>query len=446
MRKKLLLFTIVLSASTLCAVAQSSNIDVDKLMALADATPKEIAPVKISDAEARFFRKHISLINKDVFELRLIANTSEKKVVAKKQKFKKIKIDENDAAYFRQHIRLFAGDSFQLAFVPNFGEYGPNEAFISVPVIDAPPFNPKASSPAQIALNKSFATGIFNNPVVDPEANSWIKSTTNKELQDYLYSKIVPNMVDLDAQFAEVLRDTLRARIPQKMPANITTLKQQVQLVYNDTLRAALYQEIADHYLAYDSISIRATRNYYMEQALEFTMKALHTYSKMGDQNGLRLSYSNLSKVYKAQKKLPEAKWFILQANTIARQQKDVPRIINTLVDLAGIKMYIKDYKLAQSDLDEALLLSSQNHYSKQESMVQANFAILYGNMNDTTKSVKALKRHDAIEDSIRKAEEARRLAELKKRDSAELAKKKLLTSAEKKPTKSNSTKKAASL
>ena len=52
----------------------------------------------------------------------------------------------------------------------------------------------------------------------------------------------------------------------------------------------------------------------------------------------------------------------------LSRAKNDNPNIIASLLELASIKTDIKDYTLAMRDLNEALSISSKNHYPKLES------------------------------------------------------------------------------
>ncbi len=97
-------------------------------------------------------------------------------------------------------------------------------------------------------------------------------------------------------------------------------------------------------------------------------------------------------------------------------------------------------------DLNEALTISTKNHYSKQESQVQLHYALLYNVMKDYTKATIALKRHNAIDDSIKRDEEAKMMAKLNMKDSLQLMKKKLYIINNKKSYKINSSKRIASL
>lgn len=254
------------------------------------------------------------------------------------------------------------------------------------------------------------------------ELHSPFKSVTDDALQASLKKNLLVSLESFKSQFKN---DTLRAGAHPRLPSNISSLKRQVGLVTNDTLKAMYYHMIANYYLKYDSITVGNTKQAYQNTAIDFTVKAIHAYSRYNDSNGLRSSFDNLTKVYNDQGKFSQAKWFILQSNTLARAQRDIPNIISSLVTLANIKMQISDYALAKRDLDEALSLATQHHFTKQESAVQAQYASLYDAMNEPQKSLAAAKRHNFLDDSIAKAA-ARRLAAAK--DSTDQAKKKLLT------------------
>jgi len=188
---------------------------------------------------------------------------------------------------------------------------------------------------------------------------------------------------------------------------NIDSLKQQVT-VTSDSLKAPLYTQIAGTYLNYDTISSKRKKYIYQENAIAYTLQAIHYYSRYNDTTGLRVSFDNLARVYRSEKKFSQAKWFILQSNTLSRAKNDVPNIISSLLELALIKTDIKDYKLAMRDLNEALKLSATNHFSKTEADVQMGYVTLYNNMKLYTKADIALKRHDAINDSILNSQNAK--------------------------------------
>jgi tetratricopeptide (TPR) repeat protein len=232
----------------------------------------------------------------------------------------------------------------------------------------------------------------------------------------------------------------------------LDSLKQRLQIT-GDSLKGPIYIEIANQYLLKnDSISSRRMKFLNQLEALNYTMLALHNYSNINDSLGLRSSYNNLSKIYRLQRKYVQAKWFILQSNTISRQKKDVPNIITSLIELSAIKADMEDYKWAMRDLNEALALSVKSKDPKNESAVQVGYAGLYRQMKEYTNAAAAIKRHEVIDDSIRQAE-LDRLAKINTQDSvkikkqdAAIVKKKAYTSSKKKSYKPNSAKRIASL
>jgi tetratricopeptide (TPR) repeat protein len=220
----------------------------------------------------------------------------------------------------------------------------------------------------------------------------------------------------------------------------LDSLQQQLTLTTNDSLKSGIYAQVAAEYLKYDKLTDKKTKLAYQTNALNYTYLALHSYSKYNDTTGLRVCFDNLSKIYRSQKKYSQAKWFILQSNSLSRIKNDVPNIMASLITLANIKMEIKDYKLALRDLNEALQLSTVNHYPKTESAVQESYALLYSHLKNYPKEAQALKRHDFIEDSIRKAEIAQLMAKSSKQDSVQ-AKKKVSPTLTRKVYKSSSRK-----
>jgi hypothetical protein len=233
---------------------------------------------------------------------------------------------------------------------------------------------------------------------------------------------------------------------PQKKSDNLDSLKQELDMLVDDSLKAPVYTQIASEYLKYDTIQNKKKRLAYQNSAISNTLSAIHLYSRYDDTTGLRLSFDILAKVYHAQHKYPQAKWFILQSNTLSRAKNDNPNIIASLIELSSIKTDIKDYTLAMRDLNEALMISSKKHYPQQESEVQLHYALLYNVMKNYVKASMALKRHNAIDNSIKRDEEARLMARLNTKDSLQQVKKKLYIISSKKLYKASSSKRLALL
>jgi hypothetical protein len=65
-------------------------------------------------------------------------------------------------------------------------------------------------------------------------------------------------------------------------------------------------------------------------------------------------NFSDLADIYVRQNRFSEAKWYLLQSNTIARNTENNRHIINNLLILADIKSIIGEATLALTDLQEA--------------------------------------------------------------------------------------------
>lgn len=234
---------------------------------------------------------------------------------------------------------------------------------------------------------------------------------------------------------------------------DLDSLKSKLQLTTNDTLKGGIYKQIAAQYLQYDTIKHSGVKRYYQDEALNYTMLALHNFSYYNDTLGMRTCFDYLSKVYQSQGKYSQAKWFLLQSNKISRDQKDTEGIITSLVRLSNVKMSNKDYKLAMRDLNEALLLSTKNKMLKLEALVQQNYAYLYNRMGEPEKGDLASKKASEINDQIIANQQVNVLATQAAPDTAMVkkltapVKKKIVLSANvKKMNKLNAAKRLASL
>jgi tetratricopeptide (TPR) repeat protein len=252
-------------------------------------------------------------------------------------------------------------------------------------------------------------------------------------------------LITVSTSFAAApLVDSLKQTKPSFTEDRISILKSQVDSTQNDSVKAFLYAEIAAQYLKYDSVANKKVKLRYQNDALDYSYKALHLFSRYDDTVGMRNCFDNLATVYHSKKIYPQAKWFILQSNSMSRAINDVPNIMKSLIKLAAIKMDIKDYSLAMGDLNEALKLSVNTRDPRTESKIQLNFALLYNRMKNPKKGKIAMDRHNFIDDSLSKAELAL-AARNAAADSAEV-KKKVSTKIVRKTDRATSSKRIASL
>ncbi len=230
---------------------------------------------------------------------------------------------------------------------------------------------------------------------------------------------------------------------------NPDSIKMVLKRPLSDTLKGMLYTHLAGYYMRYDTLDDKTKRTSYQNLALTYTLLAIQKYARYNDTVALRNSFDNLAKVYYAQSKYTEAKWFTLQSNSLSRAKNDTANIINSLLVLSSIKIDINDYALAQQDLSEALRLSTAIRSPKTQLRVVKEYATLYNLMEDKPKEAAMIKKRDSLEQSIRKTELAAFAAEnarqKKKLDSLQ-AKKKVYSANTRKLSKSSSSKKVSSL
>jgi len=284
-------------------------------------------------------------------------------------------------------------------------------------------------NPDSLNQQLMFASNLLKTPVIPMDSVKGQVPVTGNALSP-------PANTDSLKQQLATINKALKASV------NTDSLKRRLAFTV-DTLKGKIYTRLAAQSLKNDTAANKLV--FYEEESLAYTMKALHFYSACNDTIGLRISFDNLAHVYHDEKRYSEAKWFILQSNTLSREKNDVPNIITSLLELASIKTDIKDYNLAMGDLNEALTLSVSHHFARDESAVQLGYATLYDRVGNLPKATIALKRHDFIDDSLRRQEKAALLAKLNAAKALQ-SKKKLYAISYRKSSKTSAGKRVISL
>ncbi|MCC8424961.1 hypothetical protein [Mucilaginibacter sp. UR6-11] len=93
---------------------------------------------------------------------------------------------------------------------------------------------------------------------------------------------------------------------------------------------------------------------YNLELAEEAILKEAKHNMRFRIYNLASYNFSDLAALYLKQNRFSEAKWYLLQSNTIARQAEDSRHLLNNLLVLAAIKNRIGEIPLALVDLQEA--------------------------------------------------------------------------------------------
>lgn len=95
-------------------------------------------------------------------------------------------------------------------------------------------------------------------------------------------------------------------------------------------------------------------RSSYSVHAEELSIMKNLQHSKRYGSDSVRVQFDNLANFYLKQNRFSEAKWYLLQSNSISRQHKDYEQIVGSLMVLADIKSNLGDFKQADADLAEA--------------------------------------------------------------------------------------------
>lgn len=109
--------------------------------------------------------------------------------------------------------------------------------------------------------------------------------------------------------------------------------------------------------------------------------RALPYFSASNNLEGRRKGFDFLGNLYHEQKRLSQAKWFYLQANTLSRELKDTVSTINSLISLGVVKIAIGDMALAKKDLAEADELSRLGNYAHLMKNVKLKYSTLFKSM-----------------------------------------------------------------
>jgi hypothetical protein len=216
---------------------------------------------------------------------------------------------------------------------------------------------------------------------------------------------------------------------------NIDSLQKQLDTASTDRLKATLYTNMADELIQFTGQKTREISYADAGKAVDYVLKAIHFNSKTDDTLAIRNDFNCLATAYFIQHKYTQAKWFALQSNYISRNRKDVPAMINSLMQLASIKIAIKDYKMAEKDFNEAIVLSKYKNDVLRQIDIEKCLATLYDNTNRSKLAVATEKHCDylaanidkitiqqAKENQVRMAEQAKIAAQQAKINAIKMA------------------------
>lgn len=111
--------------------------------------------------------------------------------------------------------------------------------------------------------------------------------------------------------------------------------------------------------------NIHLLLTHYTEAEQVILNVALKNYSRIGSRKGQMDSYNQLGKIYFSANKLTQSLWFYTQQGIIARQLKNNPAYIDSMLGIVSVKIKKKEYKLAAKDINKAELFARSVNVSQ---------------------------------------------------------------------------------
>ncbi|HQS51198.1 MAG: hypothetical protein B7X86_04215 [Sphingobacteriales bacterium 17-39-43] len=158
-------------------------------------------------------------------------------------------------------------------------------------------------------------------------------------------------------------------------------------LKYNEAilmidLNAKNNRFLAEAYMDHAEI-LTSQKNFTEAESLVLRKALPLYYYGLKDKIGTIRCYDQLADTYHQQKKFTQAKWFYIQSNMLARKINNPLEIVNSLINLAHVKMSIGDYQLALMDYKEAEQLSVKNRYTNKLIELKSNLADVYNKLGN---------------------------------------------------------------
>ena len=140
---------------------------------------------------------------------------------------------------------------------------------------------------------------------------------------------------------------------------------------------------LAETYMDHAEI-LTSQKNFTEAESLVLRKALPLYYYGLKDKTGTIRCYDQLADTYHQQKKFTQAKWFYIQSNMLARKINSPLEIVNSLINLAHVKMSIGDYELALLDYKEAEQLSVKNRYTNKLMELKSDLADVYNKLGNS--------------------------------------------------------------
>lgn len=170
----------------------------------------------------------------------------------------------------------------------------------------------------------------------------------------------------------------------------------QLNLSLNRIPQAAeTYLEMADN---------KVSQNKYSESEYCILKKALPMFTRTGNKAGRLKCFQSLANLYYVQKRLSEAKWFYVQAQSLALKLDNKEAVISSLISLAEVKSALGEHEMALDDYREAELLAVRNNFPVKLIEIKADLGEIYSRMGNYLAAGTALDEYSRLRENLLKS------------------------------------------
>ncbi|RXF71847.1 tetratricopeptide repeat protein [Arcticibacter tournemirensis] len=145
-------------------------------------------------------------------------------------------------------------------------------------------------------------------------------------------------------------------------------------------------------------------QNKYTESEYCILKKALPMFTRTGNKAGRLKSFESLARIYYTQNRLSEAKWFYIQAQTLATKLNNKEAMLSSLIHLAQIKSALGEHEMALNDYREAELLALRNNFPVKLVQIKAEIGEVYSQMGNYLAAGSALDEYSKLREDLLKS------------------------------------------
>ncbi len=134
--------------------------------------------------------------------------------------------------------------------------------------------------------------------------------------------------------------------------------------------------------------SVHLMLNNFVEAEQVILNVALKNFSRIGNRPAQMDAYQQLGNIYFAANKLTQSLWFYTQHGIMARQLKNNPAYIDSMLGIIKIKIKKKEYSMALKDVNRAELFARAHKVSQYNAQFKSTRSLLKGKIVPGSKRI----------------------------------------------------------